>query len=111
MSKIRFYTDEHIARAVIRGLRERGIDVLSVPDAGMLGASDGEHLAFAQTEGRVFFTHDDDFLRLAATGLSHAGIIYAPRRVTVGETIRGLLLIYQHLDAESMVDTVQFLPR
>jgi hypothetical protein len=77
----------------------------------MLGASDEEHLAFARAERRVFFTHDDDFLRLAATGVPHAGIVYAPRRMTVGEAIRGLLLIYQHLDTECMVNAVQFLPR
>jgi hypothetical protein len=34
-----------VANAVIRGLRQRGIDVLSVPDADMLGASDEAHLA------------------------------------------------------------------
>ena len=76
----------------------------------MLGASDEEHLAFAKAEGRVLFTHDADYLRLAASGISHAGIVYAPRRVTIGETIRGLLLIYQHLGAEDMVGAVEFLP-
>ena len=42
--KIRFYTDEHVAKAVVRGLRERGVDVLTVLQAEMLGASDEEHL-------------------------------------------------------------------
>ncbi len=36
----------------------------------MLGASDEEHLAFALAEGRVIFTQDADFLRLAAEGMS-----------------------------------------
>ncbi len=53
MSDVRYYTDEHIARAVAAGLRLRGIDVLTAPEAGMLGASDEEHLALALTEGRV----------------------------------------------------------
>ncbi len=34
---IRFYTDEHISRAVVHGLRQRGVDVLTVAEAGLLG--------------------------------------------------------------------------
>lgn len=37
MTVIRYYTDEHVAIAVVRGLRQRGINVLSVPEAGMRG--------------------------------------------------------------------------
>lgn len=31
--RIRFYTDEQVARAVARGLRQRGVDVLTIPEA------------------------------------------------------------------------------
>ena len=109
MSKIRYYTDEHVSRAVIQGLRQRGIDVVSVPEEKMLGASDEEHLAFARAEGRVFFTHDDDFLRLAAASATHAGIVYAPRQVSIGETIHGLMQIYQIVEAEEMVGRIEYL--
>lgn len=37
--KTKFYTDEHVAKAVVKGLRQRGVDVLTVLEAGMLGAS------------------------------------------------------------------------
>ncbi len=37
MRRIRLYTDEHVPKAVIRGLRQRGIDVLTVPEADMMG--------------------------------------------------------------------------
>ena len=47
-TRISFYADEHVARAVIRGLRQRGVDVLSVPEAGLLGATDEEHLERAR---------------------------------------------------------------
>lgn len=60
--KIRYYTDEHVAKAVIRGLRRRGVDVLTAPEADMLQAPDGEHLRLAATQGRVVVTQDDDFL-------------------------------------------------
>lgn len=38
--KVSFYADEHVSRAVIQGLRHRGIDVLTVPEAGLMGAGD-----------------------------------------------------------------------
>ena len=83
--RIRFYTDEHVARAVVHGLQQRGIDVLTVQQAGLLGASDEQHLERARNEGRVIFSQDDDFLRLHATGGLHAGIAYAPQGTSVGE--------------------------
>lgn len=51
--RVKFYTDEHVSKAVVNGLRQRGVDVLTVAEAGMLGASDEEHLAFARREERV----------------------------------------------------------
>ena len=77
--RIKFYVDEHVSRAVVRGLRQRGADVLRVPEAGLMEAPDEEHLARARAEGRVIFTQDEDFLRLHAAGTDHAGIVYAPR--------------------------------
>ncbi len=43
-------------RAVARGLRFRGVDVLTVPEAGLLGVEDEEHLEFARNVSRVIFT-------------------------------------------------------
>lgn len=106
---ISFYTDEHVSRAVIQGLRHRGIDVLTVPEAGLMGARDEEHLARARQDGRVIFTQDDDFLRLAAAGVSHSGIVYARQHTSVREILRGLRLIYEVLDPEDMVGHIEFL--
>ena len=109
MSDIRFYADEHVARAVADGLRPRRVDVLSVQEAGLAGADDREHIAFALAEGRVIFTQDGDFLRLAARGSPHAGIVYAPQRTSAGHIIRGLMLIHQVLSAEDMVGVVEYI--
>jgi predicted nuclease of predicted toxin-antitoxin system len=54
--RIKFYTDEHVPKAVVRGLQQRGVDVVTVAEADMLGASDAEHLGRARAEGRVIFT-------------------------------------------------------
>ena len=109
MGRIRFYTDERVARVVVRGLRQRGMDVLTVPEARMLGASDEDHLAKAQEENRVVFTQDDDFLRLAEAGADHTGIVYASQDTSIGQIISGLMLIYQVLEAEEMIGHIEYL--
>ena len=82
---------------------------MSVSEADKLGATDEEHLAFALAEGRVIFTHDDDFLRLAAAGKMHAGIVYASQRTRIGQIIHGLMLIHGLLAAEDMTGHAEFL--
>ena len=109
MAEGRFYADEHIPKAVIRGLRQRGVDILTVADAASIGAEDSTHLRRACGERRVIVTQDDDFLRLAAGGEPHAGIVYAPQHTSVSALIHGLLLIHRVLDAEEMVDHIEFL--
>ena len=106
---IKFYVDEHVATAVVKGLRQRGAEVLTVLDAGLRSASDEDHLARAQTGGYVLFTQDDDFLRLHATGYTHAGIVYAPQGTAVGDIIRGLMLIHQLLEPGDMQGHVEYL--
>ena len=56
-----------------------------------------------------FYTDEHDFLRLHADGVPHAGIAYAPHEMSVGDSIRGLMLIHQVLDAEDMLDRVEYL--
>ena len=107
--RIRFYLDEHVSRAVARGLRQRGVDVLTVPEAGLMGAADEEHLRRAAGEGRAVFTQDDDFLRLASKGHPHAGIVYARQQTRVGDIIHGLMLIHDVLDADDMWNHIEFL--
>ena len=106
MAKIRFYTDEQVARAVVKGLRRRGVDVLTVPEAGTLGVSDAEQPQRARDDERVIFTQDDDFLRLAAAGADHAGVVYASQERAVGEIIRG---IHEVLEADEMAGRVEYL--
>lgn len=98
-----------MSKAVIRGLRQRGVDVLTVLEADMMGATDEDHLVFALSSNRVIFTQDADFLRLAAQGLPHAGIVYTPQTTPVGTAIYGLMLVYQLLDAEGMTNQIEFI--
>jgi predicted nuclease of predicted toxin-antitoxin system len=107
--RIKLYTDEHVPKAVTRGLRERGVDVLTVSEAGMLGASDQEHLAFARREGRVLFTQDVDFLRLHASGVEHSGIVYARQQTAISEMIHGLMLVFELLEPGEIEGQLEFL--
>ena len=109
MAKPRFYTDEHISKAVVAALRTSGVDVLTVPDAGTMGASDKEHLQRAARDGRVLVTQDRDFLRLAAAGMHHAGIAYASQNRTIGELVRGLRLIHEVVSTDEMKDHIEHL--
>lgn len=109
MAKIRFYLDEHVAKAVARGLRQRGVDLKTVAEVELLGASDEKHLEFVQSEGRVIFTQDDDFLKLVSQGLIHPGIVYAHQHTPIRKIISGLMLINQVLDASEMQNHVEYL--
>ena len=99
LSPFRLYFDvDSMERAVLIGLRARGVDVTTALEAGMTGATDEEQLEFARSQGRVLFSFNvSDFCRLHSEymshGQSHAGIIVAPqKRYPVGERIRRLLL-------------------
>ena len=106
---IRFYMDEHVPRAVTDGLRRRGVDVHTAQQAGLRGAADEQHVTQAVAEGRVIFTQDADFLRLAARGVSHRGIVYAPQQTPIGSVVRGLMLIHDVMTPDEMIDHVEYL--
>jgi predicted nuclease of predicted toxin-antitoxin system len=108
MSKIRYHTDEHVSKAVASALRRRGVNVQRTPEIGMLSASDEEHMIRARDEGRVIFTQDDDYLRLATT-MEHAGVVYASPDKAIREIISGLMLIYEVLEADEMRNHVEYL--
>jgi uncharacterized protein with PIN domain len=110
LTPIRFHLDEHVPDAVARGLRRRGIDVTTTDEAGLVGASDIEHVAFALGEGRVIVTHDEDFLKLHAAGVAHSGIVYGHQDLrSIGEVIDFLALLHDCVDVRNMVGKREYL--
>jgi predicted nuclease of predicted toxin-antitoxin system len=108
--RVSYYLDENVATSIAKGLRQRGVDVLMTVDADMLGVSDEQQLSFAASDGRVLFTKDDDFLKLHAEGFRHAGIVFCRQHhLSVGETIHGLMLIYEVLTSAEMMNHVEYL--
>lgn len=92
------YTDENVPRAVVMGLRLRGVDVVTVYDDGRDSCPDEEILDRATELGRVVVTRDEDFLAAAHAhqqqGRTFAGIVYAHQlRVSIGQMVDDLELI------------------
>ncbi len=106
----RFHLDENGPRAVAEGLRRLGIDVTTTPEAGLRGATDDEQLAYCQATARVLFTRDEDFLRIAATGVPHAGIAYChARKAEVGYVVRRLAQLWERMEPEQMAGWIVYL--
>ncbi len=107
---IRFHLDECCDPAIAAGLRRRGVDVTTSQEAGLLEAEDEEQAAYGLAENRVVFTHDPDFLRLQAAGVQHAGIVFrAKDTLSLGETIKRLVLIWEIYEPQEMTGRVEFL--
>ena len=107
---IRFHLDEHVGNAVAVGLRRRGVDVTTTHDTGLSGATDPVQLAYANSQGRVVFSEDADFLILAHLGLEHAGIVYCRQNSrTIGEIISGLELVWELCEPDEMHNHIEFL--
>ena len=116
MSVARLYLDaDSMERAVLFGLRARGIDATSAQEAGMADSSDEEQLEFSRTNGRVLFSFNvSDFQRIhseyMSQGRSHAGIILAAQqRYSIGERIRRLQKLIAVRSAEEMENRLEFL--
>jgi hypothetical protein len=112
---IAYYMDEHVAGAITRGLRRRGIDVITVQEDGRRKTDDPIILDRALALGRVVFSRDEDFLREAyrrqATGEPFAGVVYAHQQGPgIGQCIADLELIAHVYNPEDMANRVEYLP-
>ena len=81
----------------------------TLDEVDRLGAQDDDHLAHSREEGLVLVTHDDDFLRLASEGASHAGIVYVPRERSIGDIVRGLVRIARASSKKDLRQQIRFL--
>ena len=106
---IRYFADEHVPTAVPNGLRKRGIDILTVSEAGLLGTEDEGLLEFVREEERVIVTQDQDFLQIADREADYPGVVYAPQGRSIGEMVRLLDLLFQVSDAEEMKGRVEYI--
>lgn len=66
MSDIRFLLDVHVHNAIAKGLRRRGIEVLTCQEAQLNIASDDAIVQFALLNDWVIFSQDSDFLKICS---------------------------------------------
>lgn len=116
MSDVRLYLDEDAGeKAVVQGLRARGIDVLTTVEANRCGATDRDQLIFAARQGRSIYTFNvGDFAVLHRDHLQqendHADIIVLPdQRCSVGEKIRRIAAFIGRTTAEDMINHMEYL--
>jgi hypothetical protein len=112
------YVDEDAMDGdVVRGLRSRGIDVVTAADAGMIRRRDEDHLRLATAQGRTLYSFNvGDFHEIhtawIVSGQDHCGIVLTQQqRYSAGEQIRRLVLLIGSLSAERMRNREEFLGR
>jgi hypothetical protein len=109
------YMDVHIPIAITEGLRRRHIDVLTSQEDGTTQTDDEPLLVRATELGRLLFTQDKDFLRIAArwqqSERPFLGILYAQQQgASLGLLIEDIELITTCCGPEEMANHVTYLP-
>lgn len=110
-----FYMDVHVDIAITRGLRRRGVDVLTAQEDGTATLEDPLLLDRAGVLGRLLFTQDDDFLaeanRRQTEGMYFIGVLYLHQRDTVvGRCVDDLETIALASELEEYANKVRYLP-
>ena len=90
-TRISYYFDEMMRRAVANALLEQGIAVVMAVDIGMVKQDDPVHLLSATEHGAVIVTFDREFAGLTSRHTNHAGLIcWTGADTDVGGMIRKL---------------------
>ena len=71
---VALYMDENVHGAITRGLRQRGVDILTVQEEGREGTPDPQVLDRAGEMGRVLVSQDTDLL-IEAVRRQRAGVL------------------------------------
>lgn len=116
MSAALLYVDEDAGEdAVVKGLRARGIDLVTTAEVHQLGATDAEQLTTAICLRRTIYTFNvRDFAQLHSEtleqGLEHTGIIVIPdQRLSTGEKIRRVAEFLHRVRPEEMLNRMEYL--
>ncbi len=112
---MRFYFDEHIKDAIAQALLRLNHHVLTVQGDGHGGRPDPEILARATQLGRLLFTQDKDFLKIARDaqigGIHFCGILYCHQpKLSVGAIVADLSMLAEFGDPKDYENQVTYLP-
>jgi hypothetical protein len=109
------YIDHNVDRAIVAGLRARGIDVLTAMEDGFDTHDDEAVFERATALGRVAVTNDKDFLAIAHRwqddGHYFTGLIRARQdRVSLGAVIEDIELIAKLKEPREMENHIDYVP-
>jgi hypothetical protein len=112
---VALYTDHHVQRAIVDGLRKREVDVLTTVEDGTGRMPDPDLLDRATSLGRILLTYDHDLLVEAqqrqARDIAFSGVIFIrPLRLAIGSCLADLELIAKAGEPEDFAGQVVYLP-
>jgi len=114
---LRFGADENFTNKIVRGLRRRNkdLDIRTIQDANLSGATDSEVLEWTARENRVLLTHDVSTITKYAyarveAGLPMPGVFEVPQFVPVGVAIDDLLLLAECSLDNEWSNQIRYLP-
>lgn len=114
---IRFLADADLNEGIVAGClrREPEMDFLSANDAGLEGLPDAEVLALAAAQGRILVSHDfhtmpRHFGNFLQASNSSPGVLLIPQRLSVGEAIEELVLIWTASGAHEWQNRILRIP-
>jgi len=110
----RLYFDEDADVRPAEALRQRGYDVVTTVEAGLLEASDEEQLAYAVSQRRALVTHNikhfpGEHARWVETGWEHWGIIILIGHSAVSVWLRRMENLLNRFLAEELQNQLFFL--
>lgn len=89
------YMDVHVPLPITRGLRRRGVDVLTAQEDGTTRFTDAELLRRARERGRLLFSQDEDLIveavKCQRAGEPFATVVFARQLdLSIGRCITDL---------------------
>ncbi len=107
--------DQHVPAAITRGLRRRGVEVVTAEEDGTSDWNDPALLERAAELGRILFSRDRDLLAEVAgrqrAGSSFATVVYAHQlEVSIGRCVADLEVIAKAGSPEEARNQVVYLP-
>ena len=110
-----FYMDHQVRGQITRGLRQRGIDVITAFDDGRPELDDEALLERASALGRVFVSQDQDVLRIGRrrqkASLEFFGIAFVEQEeIKIGKVVEYLELVAHLMTMDEMRNHVEYVP-
>lgn len=114
---LRLLADENFNGDIVRGLllREPGLDLIRVQDAGLAGIEDENMLAWAAENNRIILTHDRATMPSHAfdrvgEGKPMAGVFILNDRFPIGRAIDEILLLAKYTEQAEWSGRTIYLP-